>query len=124
MHKMFCENGFVLKSNMDSLRRIKWSRGGRTDKKVHALCNGISAGLEFDSRYTVEGGSKAVDFDKVIKDFNAELPVDIRVFAIKRVGKSFDMRHCACSRVYHYLAPLSLFQSKEDFLNGKVMNEL
>ena len=30
---------------MDNLKRIKWSRAGRTDKKVHALSNGISCNL-------------------------------------------------------------------------------
>jgi tRNA pseudouridine(38-40) synthase len=45
LHRVLCDNGFVLKTNMQNLRRIKWSRAGRTDKKVHALCNGISASL-------------------------------------------------------------------------------
>ena len=47
LHKVLFENGFILKSNMESLKRIKWSRAGRTDKGVHALCNGISCSLEF-----------------------------------------------------------------------------
>lgn len=47
---------------MDNLRRIKWSRAGRTDKKVHALCNGISASLEFDERYIIDREKKVIDF--------------------------------------------------------------
>lgn len=97
---------------MDNLKRIKWSRAGRTDKKVHALCNGISASLEFDDRYIIDREKRAIDFEKVMKDINAELPFDIRIFAIKKLGKSFDMRHDAHSRVYNYIAPLKLFISK------------
>lgn len=48
IHSALCDNGFVLKTNMSSLRRIRWSRACRTDKRVHALCNGIAASLEFD----------------------------------------------------------------------------
>ena len=44
-HQVLCQQGFILKTNMDNLRRIKWSRAGRTDKKVHALCNGISLNM-------------------------------------------------------------------------------
>jgi tRNA pseudouridine38-40 synthase len=124
MHKVLCENGFVLKSNQDNLRRIKWSRAGRTDKKVHALCNGISASLEFDERYIIDREKRLIDFDRVIKDINAELPFDIRVFAVKKLGKSFDMRHDAFSRVYNYIAPLKLFFNREDFKNEKILNEL
>lgn len=42
---MWVENGFILKTNSDVLKRIAWSRAARTDKKVHALCNGISVKL-------------------------------------------------------------------------------
>jgi tRNA U38,U39,U40 pseudouridine synthase TruA len=31
------------------------------------------------------------------------------------VGKGFDMRHDAASRIYNYIAPLRLFLSKEEF---------
>lgn len=68
---MLCDNGFVLKTNMQNLRRIKWSRAGRTDKRVHALCNGISASLEFDDRYIINREKKEIDFEKAAKDINA-----------------------------------------------------
>jgi tRNA pseudouridine38-40 synthase len=45
LHKILIEGGFILKLNQDSLKRIHWSRAARTDKKVHALCNGISLRL-------------------------------------------------------------------------------
>jgi len=117
-----CENGFILKTNMANLRRIKWSRAGRTDKRVHALCNGISASLEFDDRYIIDRQNKVIDFEKAVKDINAELPFDIRIFTIKKVGKGFDMRHDAASRIYNYIAPLRLFMGKDE--QDKVVNEL
>lgn len=122
LHRVLCENGFVLKTNQANLRRIKWSRAGRTDKRVHALCNGISVCLEFDNRYILDRESKAVDFEKAARDINAELPFDIRIFTIKKVGKGFDMRHDAASRVYNYIAPLRLFLAKDD--QQRVLNEL
>ncbi len=39
------DGGFILKTNQGELKRIHWSRAARTDKKVHALCNGISVKL-------------------------------------------------------------------------------
>jgi len=45
MHKILLDGGFILKSNSEELKKIKWSRAARTDKKVHALCNGISVKL-------------------------------------------------------------------------------
>ena len=54
---------------------------------------------------------------------NAELPVDIRVYSVKKVPKSFDMRHDAFTRVYNYITPLSMFQKYEDFKNGKIPSQ-
>lgn len=71
LHKVLCNNGFVLKTNQCNLRRIKWSRAGRTDKRVHALCNGISASLEFDDRYIIDRQNKTIDLEKAAKDINA-----------------------------------------------------
>ena len=48
----------------------------------------------------------------------------MRILAIKKVGKGFDMRHDACSRIYNYLAPLKLFLPKEDFLKDTQLNEI
>jgi tRNA pseudouridine38-40 synthase len=45
LHKIMMEGGFILKTNQDELKRICWSRAARTDKKVHALCNGVSLKL-------------------------------------------------------------------------------
>jgi tRNA pseudouridine38-40 synthase len=51
IHKVLLEQGFILKTNSECLKRIKWSRAGRTDKKVHALCNGISLNMEIAPKY-------------------------------------------------------------------------
>lgn len=53
LHALLLENGFILKTNATELRRIKWSRAARTDKKVHALCNGISLKLEIAQKYVL-----------------------------------------------------------------------
>jgi len=44
--------------------------------------------------------------------------------AAKKVGKGFDMRHDTCSRIYNYIAPISLFYTKEQFTNKQALNEL
>jgi tRNA U38,U39,U40 pseudouridine synthase TruA len=46
--------------------------------------------------------------------------MDIRIFSIMRVAKSFDMRHDALTRVYNYIIPLYIFQKYEDFKSGKI----
>lgn len=112
LHKTLCDQGFVLKTNMDNLRRIKWSRAGRTDKKVHALCNGISLNLELDERYIIDRTSREFNLNKIAADLNADLPTDVRILSVKKVGKGFDMRHDTCSRIYNYIAPISLFYTK------------
>ena len=51
LHKVLVEKGFILKTNAEELKKIKWSRAARTDKRVHALCNGVSMKLEIFPRY-------------------------------------------------------------------------
>lgn len=54
LHKVMMESGFILKTNQDELKRISWSRAARTDKRVHALCNGISVKLEISEKFTTK----------------------------------------------------------------------
>ena len=54
IHKVLVDQGFVLPSNADGLKRINWSRAARTDKRVHALCNGIAMKLEISPRYVLD----------------------------------------------------------------------
>lgn len=97
------------------MRRIKWSRAARTDKKVHALCNGISMKLEISEKYVTEPGSRDINYNRIILDLNEQLPMDIRVLVLRKVGKSFDMRHDAKTRIYNYIIPSRLFQSFANF---------
>lgn len=41
--------------------------------------------------------------------------MDIRILAMRRVGKSFDMRHDAKTRIYNYIIPSRLFQNYAKF---------
>lgn len=64
-----------------------------------------------------------VDLNRVSADLNAVLPSDIRIFAMRRLGKAFDMRHEACSRIYHYVCPLRLFRSKKEAASGSKLSD-
>lgn len=48
-------------------------------------------------------------------DINDKLPQDIKILVLRKVGKSFDMRHDAKTRVYNYIIPSKLFQPFENF---------
>ena len=68
--------------------------------------------------------TKEVNYNRIIKDLNDELPRDICILAIRRVGKSFDMRHDAKTRIYNYIIPSRLFQPIDDFkANKPIENE-
>ena len=54
LHAVLVEQGFILPSNAVELKKIKWSRAARTDKRVHALCNGISMKIEINPKYVLE----------------------------------------------------------------------
>jgi len=45
LHDILFRLGFILESNTTDLKRVKWSRAARTDKRVHALCNAVSTKL-------------------------------------------------------------------------------
>lgn len=63
----------------------------------------------------MEEGSRELNYNRIIKDLNDQLPMDIRILALRRVGKSFDMRHDAKTRIYNYIIPSRLFQSFAKF---------
>lgn len=54
IHQVLLDSGYILQSNAVELRKIKWSRAARTDKKVHALCNGISMKVEINPKFIDE----------------------------------------------------------------------
>lgn len=72
----------------------------------------------------IDRQAKTVDVRKMCADINADLPLDVRILALKRVGKSFDMRHDACSRVYNYIAPIKLFYTKKQLDDNVILNEM
>ena len=45
-----------------------------------------------------------------MKDLNDELPPDIKILAVKKVAKHFDMRQGAKTRIYNYIIPSKMFQ--------------
>ena len=59
-----------------------------------------------------------IDYDKIINELNAVLPKDIRLYAIKKVTKKFDIRHDAKCRRYNYLLPTFVFQDYKDIPAG------
>lgn len=129
LHDILFKEHFILESNTNNLQRIKWSRAARTDKKVHALCNAISAKLEIDKKYMKPEDRDNVpmsvlmapctkyhliDYDRIIGELNSVLPPDMRLFAIKKVTRNFDIRHDAKCRRYNYLLPTFVFQDWKD----------
>jgi tRNA pseudouridine38-40 synthase len=67
LHEVLVKEGFILQSNASELKKIKWSRGARTDKKVHALLNGLSLKLEISPEYILNSG---LHYNKLIHAIN------------------------------------------------------
>lgn len=42
------DGGFVLPQHMGDVKDVSWSRGARTDKGVHALCNVVALRMNLD----------------------------------------------------------------------------
>ncbi|GKT22857.1 Pseudouridine synthase I, TruA like protein, partial [Aduncisulcus paluster] len=76
----------------DTLKGIKYSRAGRTDKGVHA------------ERLTIS--FKARLKENMIADVNAALPEDIRLQGVIPVTNSFDSKGRCDRRIYEYMLPL------------------
>lgn len=53
-----------------------------------------------------------------MKDLNDELPPDIKILAVRKVAKHFDMRQGAKTRIYNYIIPSKMFQPYEQFKDG------
>lgn len=110
-------------SNFDDLHKIGWGRGSRTDRGVHACVNMICCKISLDKKYVREEVSEAgsnktdfkknVDWKRVIGDINSNLHSNVRVFGLRLVTRGFDVRKSARSRKYEYVAPVSMFRTKE-----------
>jgi len=74
---------------------IYWQSCARTDKGVSAVGNVVSCEIKFQGLTT--------------ENINAQLPADIRVIALRRVGKRFTPKHRCDSRLYSYILPTWIF---------------
>ncbi|CAD8088992.1 unnamed protein product [Paramecium sonneborni] len=97
--------------NADSIKKIGITRGARTDRGVHALCNMVSLKLQIDQKYCQSiTNNKLIDkwninWDYLIQDLNSHLPQDIQVNGIKHVTQSFNVKNSADQRMYNYISP-------------------
>ncbi|CAD8092727.1 unnamed protein product [Paramecium sonneborni] len=123
---------FIIKSrklvshlNADSIKKIGITRGARTDRGVHALCNIISLKLQIDQKYCQSMTNNKlvdkwnIDWDLLINELNSQLPKDIKVNGIKHVTQSFNVKNQADQRMYNYISPQ--FSSSDQI--QKICNE-
>lgn len=97
-------SGGISKNNFGNLRKVAWSRAGRTDKGVHAAAQIITLKLAYATGQEKE----------TIEEINRYLPEDIRAFDIVRTPKSFDARERCTGRRYEYIMPTYVLAPKDD----------
>lgn len=126
IEKSFHELGLISSSNFGTLSKIGWSRGSRTDKGVHAILNVIACKLQLSDEYmkNTENQSElvtdkkefkqSIDFAYLKMKINEQLDVNIRIFNIFLVTKSFEVRTSAGSRQYVYIFPLSILGNSDE----------
>ncbi|KAM3144724.1 hypothetical protein pb186bvf_003033 [Paramecium bursaria] len=117
-------------AKIGDLQQLAWSRGARTDKGVHALCNGIAVKLCFGKQHLIQdvkeqqleqieqeqqkkfkkGEDKfKINFKTVMNELNSNLPLDIKIHSIKLTTQGFDVRKWARSRIYEYIIPTAVY---------------
>lgn len=99
---LYLAGGFE-EHNFGELRKLGWSRSGRTDKGVHAAANCCSMKL------SVEPGRE----DEFLEKVNTYLPSDLRVVAMTKTLNSFNAKEHCSSRRYQYLIPTYTLADKE-----------
>jgi tRNA pseudouridine38-40 synthase len=87
--------GGIEECNYENLQKIGWTRAARTDRGVHAVAQLCGMKLRFPLKQE----------EAFVQSINTFLPVDIRVFELKRVTKSFNAKMACSSRRYQYLFP-------------------
>ncbi|CAM9246586.1 unnamed protein product [Ascophyllum nodosum] len=102
--------GAVSKDNFGNLRKVSWSRSGRTDKGVHAAAQARGI-ISLKMTYPNDGEKETIEA------INRHLPEDIRVVDIKRAPKSFDARTRCSGRRYEYIMPTFVLAPKEHVRN-------
>ncbi|CAI2369506.1 unnamed protein product [Moneuplotes crassus] len=102
LEKALFEAGMIDYRNYGDLKKIRWTRATRTDKRVHALQNCFS-------------GKLLIDQDKELKDLaeevNAKLCPEIRIFGFLPGLGGFDAKHAASFREYEYYMPTFMLSS-------------
>lgn len=96
LEKALYEAGMIDFRNLGDLKKIRWTRATRTDKKVHALQNYFSARLLLDPSKSLE---------EYVELVNSKLPSEIRLFCFLNVLGGFDAKHAASHREYDYYLP-------------------
>ena len=89
--------------NFGDVKKIRFSRASRTDKKVHALLNYFCAKLHVDQ-------AKGYEYYK--RELNKACPDDMRVFSLIEANKGFDARSCTSFREYDYYIPSFCLQNE------------
>eukprot|EP01052_Picozoa_sp_SAG31_P013230 SAG31_NODE_792_length_12047_cov_14.428607_3_plen_592_part_00 len=78
-----------------------YSRAGRTDKRVDALCNVMTVPLEL----SLLGDGSAAALKGLVAAINAKLPPDIRLFQVFRTAAGFNAKQYCEYRQYEMLIP-------------------
>jgi len=89
--------------NFGDIKKIRWSRASRTDKKVHALLNYFSCKLH------VEEGKTLDDYKNLLNEITSD---DMHIFSLQETGRHFDARCQASYREYDYYIPTFLLQNQ------------
>jgi tRNA pseudouridine(38-40) synthase len=100
--------GAISDGNLGFLSKISWIVSARTDKGVSAAGNAVSFKAAFP-RVTSEVADQeqlSLDFSTFLKDVNAVLPPEVRVFGANKTTRSFSAKDACAGRHYEYLLPL------------------
>jgi tRNA pseudouridine38-40 synthase len=90
------ECGMIDPRNYGDIKKIRFSRASRTDKRVHALLNYFACKVHIDKE-------KGLDHYK--QTLNSICPKDIHVFSLIEVNKHFDAKASTNFREYDYYMP-------------------
>ncbi|KAL4476269.1 hypothetical protein ABPG74_010002 [Tetrahymena malaccensis] len=66
------DSKLISETHMGELKKAGWGRGARTDKGVHALCNGVNVKLAISEDYLMRGSPLRMD-DKNLEDIQKEI---------------------------------------------------
>ncbi|KAJ3449697.1 tRNA pseudouridine synthase a [Anaeramoeba flamelloides] len=97
----FAKIGAISEQNKNDIKKVGWSRAGRTDKGVHAA-----------RQYVVFKMLMIDTEEKIVELVNKELPEYIRVWGIQKVPKKFCAQRRCNYREYQFLLPTFLLTEK------------